>query len=80
MIPSASQYNSRSSFVNQILVAIAGRAAEEIVSGTSECTAGGTTRYCSNDTNCTYNGLKVRYGTFTRVETTGATKEFVFLR
>jgi cell division protease FtsH len=40
MIPSASQYNSRSSFVNQILVAIAGRAAEEIVSGTSECTAG----------------------------------------
>jgi cell division protease FtsH len=40
MIPSASQYNSRSSFVNQILVAIAGRAAEEIVSGTGECTAG----------------------------------------
>ena len=40
MTPSASQYNSRSSFVNQILVAIAGRAAEEIVSGTSECTAG----------------------------------------
>jgi cell division protease FtsH len=40
MIPSASQYNSRSSFVNQILVAIAGRAAEEIVVGTSECTAG----------------------------------------
>ena len=40
MIPSASQYNSRSMFVNQILIAIAGRAAEEIVSGTSECTAG----------------------------------------
>jgi len=40
MIPSASQYNSRSSFVNQILVAIAGRAAEEIVSGTGECTVG----------------------------------------
>ena len=40
MIPSASQYNSRSSFVNQILVAIAGRAAEEIVSGTEECTVG----------------------------------------
>ena len=40
MIPAASQYTSRSSFVNQILVALAGRAAEEIVSGTSECTAG----------------------------------------
>jgi len=40
MIPSASQYNSRSVFVNQILVAIAGRAAEEIVSGTGECTVG----------------------------------------
>ena len=40
MIPSATQYNSRSSFVNQILVAIAGRAAEEIVSGTAECTVG----------------------------------------
>jgi len=40
MIPSASQYNSRSTFVNQILVAIAGRAAEEIVSGTGECTVG----------------------------------------
>ena len=40
MIPSASQYNSRSSFVNQILIAIAGRAAEEIVNGTGECTVG----------------------------------------
>jgi cell division protease FtsH len=40
IVPSASQYNSRSAFVNQILVAIAGRAAEEIVSGTGECTVG----------------------------------------
>ena len=40
MIPSASQYNSRKAFVNQVLVAIAGRAAEQIVSGTGECTVG----------------------------------------
>ena len=40
MIPSTSQYSSRSTFVNQILIAIAGRAAEEIVSGTAECTVG----------------------------------------
>jgi cell division protease FtsH len=40
MIPSSSQYSSRNMFVNQILVAIAGRAAEEIVSGTAECTVG----------------------------------------
>ena len=40
MIPSASQYNSRQAFVNQVLVAIAGRAAEYIVSGTGECTVG----------------------------------------
>ena len=38
--PSPSQYNSRRSFVNQVLVAIAGRAAEEIVSGEGECTVG----------------------------------------
>ena len=38
--PSASQYNSRRSFVNQVLIAIAGRAAEEIVSGVGECTVG----------------------------------------
>jgi cell division protease FtsH len=38
--PSPSQYNSRRSFVNQVLVAIAGRAAEEIVSGAGECTVG----------------------------------------
>jgi ATP-dependent Zn protease len=31
--PSLSQYNSRRVFVNQVLTAIAGRAAEEIVSG-----------------------------------------------
>jgi cell division protease FtsH len=39
-IPSASQYNSRRAFVNQVLIAIAGRAAEEIVSGVGECTVG----------------------------------------
>jgi len=39
-IPSASQYNSRDAFINQILVAISGRAAEEIVNGVAECTAG----------------------------------------
>lgn len=38
--PSLSQYNSRRIFVNQILTAIAGRAAEEIVSGIGECTVG----------------------------------------
>ena len=40
VIPSASQYNSRNIFVNQILVGIGGRAAEEILNGTSECTVG----------------------------------------
>jgi cell division protease FtsH len=39
-IPSPSQYNSRKKFVNQVLIAIAGRAAEEIVNGTGECTVG----------------------------------------
>ena len=39
-IPSPSQYNSRNMFINQILIAIAGRAAEEIVGGVSECTVG----------------------------------------
>ena len=39
-IPSPSQYNSRNLFINQILIAIAGRAAEEIVVGVSECTVG----------------------------------------
>jgi len=38
--PSTSQYNSRQSFINQILIAIAGRAAEEIVNGVGECTVG----------------------------------------
>lgn len=38
--PSASQYNSRQTFVNQVFVAIAGRAAEEMVSGIAECTVG----------------------------------------
>lgn len=39
-IPSQSQYNSRGIFVNQVLVAIAGRAAEELISGPGECTVG----------------------------------------
>jgi cell division protease FtsH len=39
-IPSASQYNSRETFVNQILIGISGRAAEEIVNGVGECTVG----------------------------------------
>jgi cell division protease FtsH len=39
-IPSVSQYNSRNIFVNQVLTAIGGRAAEEMINGTSECTVG----------------------------------------
>jgi cell division protease FtsH len=39
-IPSGSQYNTRRVFVNQVLTAIAGRAAEEIISGVGECTVG----------------------------------------
>ena len=39
-IPSPSQYNSRNIFINQILIAIAGRAAEEMVGGVAECTVG----------------------------------------
>lgn len=39
-VPSPSQYNSRKVFVNQVLIAIAGRAAEEMVSGVAECTVG----------------------------------------
>lgn len=38
--PSPSSYSSRRIFINQILVAIAGRAAEEVVNGTAECTVG----------------------------------------
>ena len=40
MIPSSSPYNSREMFIQQILVALAGRAAEEVIYGTSECTVG----------------------------------------
>jgi cell division protease FtsH len=40
MIPSLSQYNSRELFVNKILIAISGRAAEEMVNGSAECTVG----------------------------------------
>lgn len=39
-IPSPSQYNSRNLFINQVLIAISGRAAEEIVGGIAECTVG----------------------------------------
>ena len=39
-VPSPSQYNSRNLFINQILIAVAGRAAEEMVSGVGECTVG----------------------------------------
>jgi len=39
-VPSPSQYNSRKKFVSQVLIAIAGRAAEEIVNGVGECTVG----------------------------------------
>ena len=39
-IPSASQYNSRKLFINQILIGMGGRAAEELINGASECTVG----------------------------------------
>jgi cell division protease FtsH len=39
-VPSPSQYNSRNVFVNQVLVALGGRAAEEIVGGVGECSVG----------------------------------------
>ena len=39
-IPSSSQYNSRKKFVSQVLIAIAGRAAEETINGVGECTVG----------------------------------------
>ncbi len=38
--PSSSQYSSRDNFLNQILIAISGRAAEQIIYGASETTAG----------------------------------------
>jgi cell division protease FtsH len=39
-IPSLSQYNSRRFFIDKILVAISGRAAEEMINGIAECTIG----------------------------------------
>jgi cell division protease FtsH len=39
-VPSSSQYTSRENFVNQILITLAGRAAEELVGGIGECTVG----------------------------------------
>jgi cell division protease FtsH len=40
IIPSLSQYNSRKLFLNKIMVAISGRAAEEMINGDAECTVG----------------------------------------
>jgi cell division protease FtsH len=39
-IPSVSQYNSRKAFIDQILIAMSGRAAEELINGSAECTVG----------------------------------------
>ena len=39
-IPSPSQYNSRNIFINQVLIAVGGRAAEEVINGVAECTVG----------------------------------------
>ena len=39
-IPSQSQYNSRLIFVDQVLIAIAGRAAEEVINGNGDSTVG----------------------------------------
>lgn len=38
--PSQSQYNSRNMFIKQVLIAISGRASEEIINGSAECTVG----------------------------------------
>lgn len=38
--PPSSQYSSRNLFINQVLVAISGRAAEQVIGGTAECTVG----------------------------------------
>jgi cell division protease FtsH len=40
IIPSFSQYNSRRLFVTKMLIALSGRAAEEMISGEAECTVG----------------------------------------
>lgn len=40
LVPSGSQYTSRQIFIQQILIALAGRAAEETINGVSECTVG----------------------------------------
>jgi cell division protease FtsH len=39
-LPSQSQYTSREDFINKIFIAIAGRAAEEMIGGIGDCTAG----------------------------------------
>jgi cell division protease FtsH len=39
-IPSGGQYNTRNVFVKQVLIAIGGRAAEELIGGVSECSVG----------------------------------------
>lgn len=38
LIPSSNQYSPRNAFINQVLVAISGRAAEETIGGSVECT------------------------------------------
>jgi cell division protease FtsH len=40
-IPTANQYSPRNTFINQILIAISGRAAEESIGGYGECTISG---------------------------------------
>ena len=39
-IPSVTQYNSRQIFLEQVLIALSGRAIEELLNGVSECTVG----------------------------------------
>nr|AYO28241.1 cell division protein [Synura sphagnicola] len=41
--PSSSQYKSRNNFINDILIGIGGRAAEEVLNGPSECTVNAQT-------------------------------------
>jgi cell division protease FtsH len=40
LTPSLSQYNSRKLFINKIVVALAGRAIEDLLNGKAECTVG----------------------------------------
>lgn len=40
VVPPSSQYSSRNLFINQVLVAMSGRAVEELIGGMAECTVG----------------------------------------